>query len=32
MDEILKFRKWDRQSKKMNKVEVLDLRPGQTYF
>jgi len=31
MDEILKFRKWDRQSKKMNKVEVLDLRPGQTY-
>ena len=31
MDEILKFRKWDRQSKKMNKVEVLDLCLDQTY-
>ena len=31
MEDIFKFRKWDRQSKKMNKVEILDLRPGQTY-
>ena len=32
MDEIeLKFRKWDKQSKTMSEVEVLDLRLGQTY-
>lgn len=28
---ILKFRKWDKQTKTMSKVENLDLRQGQTY-
>lgn len=28
---ILKFRKWDKRTKTMSKVENLDLRPGQTY-
>lgn len=31
MDDNLKFRKWDKQSKTMSDVEVLDLRIGQTY-
>ncbi len=31
MDNNLKFRKWDKQTKTMSDVEVLDLRPGQTY-
>ena len=31
MDDNLKFRKWDKQAKTMSDVEVLDLRPGQTY-
>ena len=31
MDDNLKFRKWDKISKTMSYVEVLDLRPGQTY-
>ena len=31
MDDNLKFRKWDKESKTMSDVEVLDLRPGQTY-
>ena len=31
MNNNLKFRKWDKISKIMSYVEVLDLRPGQTY-
>lgn len=31
MGDNLKFRKWDKQAKTMSDVEVLDLRPGQTY-
>ena len=31
MDDNLKFRKWDKKIKTMSNVEVLDLRPGQTY-
>ena len=31
MEDIFKFRKWNKQTKTMSQVEVLDLRPGQTY-
>ena len=31
MGDNLKFRRWDKQAKTMSDVEVLDLRPGQTY-
>ncbi|MBI0110782.1 YopX family protein [Lactobacillus sp. W8093] len=31
MNDNLKFRKWNKESKTMSDVEVLDLRSGQTY-
>lgn len=31
MEDIFKFRKWNKETKTMSQVEVLDLRPGQTY-
>ncbi|PXY84089.1 hypothetical protein DK873_02685 [Lactobacillus melliventris] len=32
MEDIFKFRKWNKETKTMSQVEVLDLRSGQTYI